>query len=128
MARDPNLNVIAFTPTVDKPVAVRSGTKVALLLKLMQRKNGVTLQEIATELSEHGGSKCTISYARSWVARSYLGSLGYGVRSKHDKGGQLRVWAYAASTVIDNTRKDVDTSAKARRGGRRNKSAKAVAA
>ncbi len=126
MSRDPNLNLITFSPFCDKPVAVRSGTKVAAMLKLLQHKDGCTLAELARALTEHGGSPCTVSYARSWAARSYLGPLGYGIKSGHDKDGSLRLWAYAGSTVIDTSRRDVDKAATAKRGGKRAK--KAIAA
>lgn len=128
MARNPNATLINFAPSVDKPLAFRSGTKTAIMLALMQRAGGCTLSELATALTEHGGAKCTASYARSWAAKSYLAHKGYGIRSEHDADGQLRLFAFAASTKIDVSRQDVDKSTKARRGGKRGKRERKAAA
>lgn len=125
MARNPNASLIVFPPKCDKPVAVRSGSKTAIMLALMQQDNGCTLHELAVALTEHGGAPCSDSYARSWASPSYLANKGYGIKSRHDDDGQLRLFAYAGSTKIDNSRRDVDKAARAKRGGKRGKKAAA---
>ena len=57
--------------------AVKAGTKLALLIDSLAREGGVTLEEIAAELSK-SGSAVDVSGARSWLSydlrRSGLGA------------------------------------------------------
>lgn len=67
----------------------RAGSKTEALLKLLSKKDGATLDQIAAALSR-SGAEVSPAYARAWVTKAYLAPYGIGVRSEEtDKGVRL---------------------------------------
>jgi hypothetical protein len=57
---------ITYSPSGEPVRAVKAGTKLALLIDLLARPEGATLEELATELSRTG-SPVDVAGARSWL-------------------------------------------------------------
>jgi len=73
---------IGYSPSGEPIRAVKAGTKLALLIDLLARPEGATLEELATELSRTG-SKVDVAAARSWISYD-LRRTGLGVVQPDD--------------------------------------------
>jgi hypothetical protein len=71
----------------DKIRAVRRGSKVSILIDLLARKTGATLDEVAAALSKTG-STVTPAYARAWIGYSLNSIVGYGAKQE---GNRIRL-------------------------------------
>lgn len=101
-------------PKGTAPKAARKGSKTEKLIQLASRPQGVTLTALAKALTAVGGAEVTPSYARAWVAKSYLQPLGYGVKSTPTKNGKdLVIFVTSSGMAADTSRSDVAKPKKA---------------
>ncbi len=77
----------------------KKGSKTDIVIRLLSRKDGVTLETLAKALSKTG-TEVTPAYARAWVARSFLQPLGYGVRSD-TSGKKLRLLIVRRAEAVE---------------------------
>lgn len=94
------MKLINFDPDVrfpEKPV--KKGSKTDITIRCLSRKDGCTLETLSAALSKTG-SEVSPQYARAWVAKSFIQTYGYGVRSEV-RGNKLRLYIVRRTETAD---------------------------
>ena len=94
------MKTINFDPDVRFPEkGVKKGSKTDITIRCLSRKDGCTLETLSAALSKTG-SAVSPQYARAWVAKSFLQTYGYGVRSEV-RGNKLRLHLIRRADIAD---------------------------
>ena len=101
------LKLINLKPAAASKIKdAREGSKIALLIKHLEKSGGVTLQELSKAMSRKG-SKVSPSYVKAWMNYDLHKLHGLGVKSTRDDDGKVRCFLVRPTVrkpkpVVDN--------------------------